>query len=96
MNREEIIAQLKKDKPYLAEKFGIEELALFGSYARNEQTDESDIDVLISLKEPKLTYLVGVLDFLEKQFQKKIDITTKHKYLSDRFWGIIKDDIIYV
>ena len=44
MNREEILDRLKQiDKS----KFGIIELGLFGSYSRNEATDESDIDLLI-------------------------------------------------
>ena len=96
MTREEIIVALKLDKPYLFEKFGVEEIALFGSYARNEQKEDSDIDVLVKLREPKLKPLIGVLEFLENKFHKKIDITTKHNYLSQRFWNVVNDDIIYV
>lgn len=96
MNREEIIATLKIEKQFLSEKFGVEEIALFGSYARNEQTEDSDIDVLVKLREPKLKPLIGVLEFLENKFHKKIDITAKHKYLTDRFWNVVNDDIIYV
>ena len=96
MNREEIIATLKSEKSVLSQKFGVEEIALFGSYARNEQNDDSDIDVLVKLKEPKLRKLVGVMEFLEKKFQRKIDIVTKHQYLGKRFLNVVADDIIYV
>lgn len=95
MIRDEIVAELKKDKTLMFEKFGVEEIALFGSYARNEQKDDSDIDVLVKLKEPKLAKLVGVLEFLEGKFHKKIDIVAKHKHLSQRFWNVIGADIIY-
>ena len=96
MTREEIIAVLENEKQFLSEKFGVEEIALFGSYARNEQKDDSDIDVLVQLREPKLKTLIGVLEFFENKFHKKIDLTTKHKYLSQRFWNVVNDDIIYV
>ena len=95
MNREEILTALKNDKPFLLEKFGVEEIALFGSYARNEQTETSDIDVLVKLKEPNLSDLVGVLDFLEKQFSRKIDLTRKGPHLRQNFLNYIQRDLIY-
>ena len=95
MSREEIIAALKLDKPYLFEKFGVEEIALFGSYARNEQKEDSDIDVLVKLKEPKLSYLVGLLQFLENKFNHKIDLTRKGPHLRENFLAYIQTDLIY-
>ncbi len=47
---EEVIEILREFKRTSAEKYGIEELALFGSVARGEQTEESDIDVCVKLK----------------------------------------------
>ena len=52
MDKQAIIKQLKKVKPLFSEKYGITELALFGSYSRNEETDKSDIDILVSYKNP--------------------------------------------
>ena len=96
MKREDIIAALQRSKPEMHEKFGVEEIALFGSYARNQQTADSDIDVLVTLKELRLSKLIGVMEFLENQFHKKIDIVSKHKNLSQRFLNVVADDIIYV
>lgn len=96
MNREKIIAALKSDKALLSEKFGVEEIALFGSYARNEQTDSSDIDVLIKLREPKLKTLISILDFLESKFHKKVDVIIEGAQLSNRFRQMIKSEIVYV
>ena len=39
-------------KPILAEKYGVNNIALFGSYSRDENTSESDIDILIRFKKP--------------------------------------------
>ncbi len=95
MNREEILTALKNDKQLLSEKFGVEEIALFGSYARNEQTDDSDIDVLVTLREPKLSHLVGVLEFLENAFKHKVDLTRKGPHLRKNFLTYIQPDLIY-
>ena len=43
----EIIKFLKKNKPYLRKHFHCSEIGLFGSFARNEQTEQSDIDILV-------------------------------------------------
>ena len=43
MNRGEVLDILRTHKPTLAERFGVTELALFGSFARDEATDKSDI-----------------------------------------------------
>ncbi len=95
MNREEILAELRKDKTMLYEKFGVEEIGLFGSYARNEQKEDSDIDLIVKLKEPKLSALVGILEFLEKTFNRKIDLTRKGPHLRKKFLVHIEPEIIY-
>ena len=47
INKTEILNKLRAVKPSLQEKYYLTELALFGSYARNEQTDQSDIDIMV-------------------------------------------------
>ncbi len=47
---ESILGFLRTNKAYIQEHFGIEKIGLFGSYARNEQTAKSDIDILIPKK----------------------------------------------
>jgi predicted nucleotidyltransferase len=96
MNREQIISLLKNDKPLLSEQFGVEEIALFGSYARNEQTAGCDIDILVKIKKPEYNLLMGVQRFLEERFKNKIDIVRVDKHLTPRFYSIIGKDIIYV
>lgn len=95
-NQKEILEVLRKDKVFMQKNFGVESLALFGSYARNEQSEESDIDFLVTLKEPKYTLLMGLLIYLEKKLQHKVDLTRKGPHISDTFLSFISKDLIYV
>ena len=52
MNREEVLDILRTHKPTLAERFGVTDLALFGSFARDEATERSDVDVLVGFEPP--------------------------------------------
>ena len=50
MNRDEILALLRTHKPILMERFGVTALALFGSFARDQASDSSDVDILVRLE----------------------------------------------
>ena len=96
MNKQDIIQSIKAEKPYLQEHFGVEEIALFGSYARGEETSNSDIDILVNTKIKTLGNYFSLLDYLESKFKTKIDLVTKHNDLSERFIRLINKDIVYV
>ena len=96
MNKQEIISSIKAEKPYLEKQFGVEEIALFGSYARGEETPESDIDILVKMKIKTLRNYIGIIDYLQDKFKAKVDLVTKHDFLSERFLRIVNKDIIYV
>ena len=72
--------QLKKQKPYLLDKYGVTEIGIFGSYVRNEQGPESDVDILIELTDPPridLLDLVELEHYLAKLLGIKVDIAIK-------------------
>lgn len=96
MNKQQVISSIKAEKPYLQKHFGVDEIALFGSYARDEQQEGSDIDILVSTKIKTIGNYFSLLDYLETKIQKKIDLVTKHSGLSDRFVKLISKDLIYV
>jgi len=54
--QEDILKILTEQKQYLVQNFGVEEIALFGSYARGEENEESDIDILVQFKEGYKTF----------------------------------------
>ncbi|MCP4415260.1 MAG: nucleotidyltransferase family protein [Chloroflexi bacterium] len=76
----EIRRILEIQKPYLAKRYGIVEVGVFGSYVRREQTSASDIDVLIGLERPpkiSLIDLVELEDYLSQLLNTKVDIAIK-------------------
>ena len=52
MNRDEVLKVLRAHKAILARRFGVANLALFGSVARNEMSEDGDIDILIRFDRP--------------------------------------------
>ena len=74
LTKEEIISFLKKKKPYLEKEFGVTRIALFGSYARGEQTPTSDIDMLLNTKVHDFRNRLRIRDFLEEHLKKRVDL----------------------
>jgi len=78
--KDKILKTLKSNKPELA-KFGIRNVGLFGSYLYNDQSSESDIDLLIDFEPEKENFdnYMAVYDLFEKLFKnEKIEVVTKN------------------
>lgn len=74
---EEIKAILNENKDYFTQKYGVNNFLLFGSYAKNLQTAESDIDLLVNFLKPVDMFdFVDLQEYLTKIFNKKIDLGT--------------------
>ncbi len=73
---EEIKFILKSHKKQLKEKYGIKEIGIFGSYARGEAKDNSDIDILVEFEKGKKTFdnYMELKFFLEDLFNRKVDL----------------------
>jgi len=68
MNQRTILDLLRKHKPVLAKRFDLFESALFGSSARDEADDQSDIDVLVSFEGPGHRDVTSVSSFTWKTY----------------------------
>ncbi len=89
------MAALRIYKPELMKKYPIAALALFGSYARNEATEDSDIDVMVEFNgRIGLGFVQMALD-LEDVFQNRVDLVSKNS-INDRYMKYIAPDLIYV
>ena len=87
---EEIKNILNENKDYFTEKYNVNNFLLFGSYAKNLQTEESDIDLLVNFTKPVDMFdFVDLQEYLTKIFNKKIDLGTVNGLKS-----FVKDSIL--
>lgn len=77
MGRDEVLATLRAHKATLAERFGVTEIALFGSVARDEAQEKSDVDILVEFdSSPGWRNYFGAQVFLEDILERPVDMTT--------------------
>ena len=77
MNRTRVLELLTQSKPILAARFGITQLALFGSTARNAARSDSDVDILVAFDGPATSErYFGVQFYLEDLFGCPVDLVT--------------------
>ena len=96
MNRTQAIQLLTDSKPLLALRYGVIELALFGSTARNEARDTSDIDILVNFDGPATSdRYFGVQFYLEDLFGCPVDLVTE-KALRPELRPYIEAEAIHV
>ncbi len=76
MTKTEVLSYLKTHKSELYEKFGVIKIGLFGSFARDEQNENSDIDVAIEIEKERksLKNFFGLKRELEEKLGKKVDL----------------------
>lgn len=77
MNREHLIELLKEHKPTLVQRFGVDELALFGSVARDVAEEDSDVDILVRFDGPATARrFFGVQFYIEDLLGRPVDLVT--------------------
>ncbi len=92
---EEIIRLLQEAKPELVARFGVQRLAVFGSCARGDQREESDIDVLVEVDPSIGLRFVDLADEIEKRLGVKTDVISR-RAISKRSWEVIEKELIDV
>lgn len=89
---EKSLEVLRQQKPYLQETYHVKELGVFGSFARGDFTDKSDIDILVEFEDgAKVGFVkfIGLEEHLSEALQRKIDLVTR-----DALKPLIKDKIL--
>ena len=92
----EYIHLLRQFKQKHASEYGIVQIGIFGSVARGEQIEESDIDIFYEGPSMGLKSLVGLPKALEEFLGIPVDVLRKHKNLRPNLVQTIERDIIYV
>ena len=75
---DKISSRLKELLPYIKEKYQVSSIEIFGSYVRNEQRTESDLDLLVSFSTvPGLIKFIELKNYLADQLQINVDLVMK-------------------
>jgi hypothetical protein len=95
ITKDQILSKLKELKPSLYKDFAVKEIGLFGSFSDNTYNEDSDIDILVELEKPIGWKFFSLELFLEKTFNRKIDLVTKNA-LKDQIKVSILKEVNYV
>lgn len=93
--RSEYLELLKSNVLELKERFGVRSFRIFGSVARNEQSEGSDVDVCVEMA-PDVYLLVALNQFLEKLLGCSVDVVRMHRNMNKLLLNQIERDGIYV
>ena len=96
--KDEILDFLKQNRKLLKDRFHITKIGLFGSFARDEQNEESDVDIIIDIESDiKNIYDLkhSLKGYLSNAFGRKVDIA-REKYITSYAKKYITKDILYV
>jgi predicted nucleotidyltransferase len=93
--RDEILACLQAAKTELQARFQVRSLALFGSYARNQQTQRSDVDILVDVDPSIGLGFVSLAEELERRLQERVDLVSSRAVKPNRR-RLIEPDLMYV
>jgi len=96
LKQKDILHYLSQHKTEFQEKYDIEKIGLFGSYARGEAHEDSDIDIVIDLKKTTLSALLGIKEDIESYFQTHVDIIQYREKMNSFLKSRIERDAIYV
>lgn len=96
MSRAEILQILKNFKKDHSKEYGILLIGLFGSVARDEATENSDVDVVIKIATPDPFKIVHIKEDLEIQLKQRVDIVRLRDKMNAFLKKRIEKDAIYV
>ena len=77
---QQVTHNLRLLKPYLTDMYNVDSLSIFGSFARKEQTETSDLDILVDFtKTPDLLTFIALEEYLSKELVLNVDLVPKRK-----------------
>ena len=94
MTKNDILEYLKNHYEEFSNQYKVEKIGIFGSYARDEADENSDIDIFVQMN-PKLLNMVAIKQQLEENFHKKVDIVRLRDNMNPYLKKRILQDGIY-
>ncbi|MBI2305470.1 MAG: nucleotidyltransferase family protein [Chloroflexi bacterium] len=99
LTRDKIVQVLQREQDYLAAEFGVCKVGLFGSYAKGQADETSDIDILVEFERPIGFRFLEFVDYLEAVLGRKVDVLTPAGMQNIRIARVTKsitESIVYV
>ena len=94
--RTEYMNILQRFKQEHGKEYGITRIGIFGSVARGEHTEESDVDVLVEAPVLSLLSRIGIKQQLEEMMGVSVDVVRKTEYMRPRFKARVEKKVIYL
>ncbi len=96
MKRKDVLRILARFRDLKQAEFGIVRIGVFGSVAREENTDASDVDVVVELGRPDLLALVGIKQELEEMLHQPVDVVRYRAGMNAYLKRRIEQEAVYV
>ena len=90
-----ILRLLEQAKPELVRRFGVRRLAVFGSYARGQQREESDVDILVEVDPSIGLEFVDLAERIESLLGLRSEVVSR-RAIKPRNWEVIEKELIDV
>jgi hypothetical protein len=94
MDNKDLKKKLKDLKPILEKNYKVKSIGLFGSFARNEANENSDVDILVQFSEDIGWEFIDLKRFLEESLEREVDLVTVEALKSELKEDILRD-VIY-
>ena len=93
---QDCIEKLSAFKREFGRQYGITKLGIFGSVARQENTEDSDIDIVVEVEKPTLSLMYDLKEMLKSIFKCEVDLVRFRSTLRPLFKSNILNDVVYV
>lgn len=91
----QIKSLLSSNRDRLFREYPLANMAVFGSFARNEQREDSDVDILVEFKTPVGMEFIDLADDLEGILHRKVDLVSKNG-IKPKYFAVIQNQLSYV
>jgi predicted nucleotidyltransferase len=99
LTREKILGLLQANHPFLAREFGVSKIGLFGSFAKGQSDETSDVDIVVEFDRPIGFRFVDLVEYLEGLLGRKVEVLTPAGIQGIRIESVAKsivESIVYV